>query len=54
MDHEFKYVKSKENVKKIICNILAISALLNKGTQMRASEIAKVLKKEVNELKSYF
>lgn len=33
---------------------MAISALLNRGTQMKASELSKVLKKEVNELKSYF
>lgn len=54
VDHEFKYVKSKENIKKLICHILAISALLNRGTQMKASEISKVLKKEVNDLKSYY
>ena len=54
MDHEFKYIKSKENVKKLICHILAISALLNRGTQMKASELSKVLKKEVSDLKSYF
>ncbi len=48
----YKYVKSKEHGKKLICHILGIMALLN--DDFRASFVARLLKKEVSDLKSYF
>lgn len=53
-NHEFKYVKSKENTKKLMCHILGIAVLMHRGQPMKASSIAQVLKKEVADLRSYF
>ena len=53
-DTEFKYIKSKENMKKLICHILGIALMMNRGEPLKASIMAQILKKEVSELKSYF
>jgi len=48
----FKYVKTKDNVKDLICHIIGIMAFLNK--EFLASNVAKLLKREIDDLKSYF
>jgi hypothetical protein len=52
--NQYKYTKSKEQTKQLICHIIGIYALLNQGSKFKASYIARVLKKEVTDLKSYF
>jgi hypothetical protein len=48
----FKYVKTKENVKDLICHMIAILGVLM--LEFNASLIAKVIKRELGDLKSYF
>lgn len=50
----FKHVKSKEHIKKLICHIIGIYAHLQNGHQFYASHLARLLKKENKELKSFF
>lgn len=52
--NQYKYTKNKEQIKMLICHIIGITALLNHGSKFKASHIARVLKKEVSDLKSYF
>eukprot|EP00347_Sterkiella_histriomuscorum_P023078 403336035 len=52
--NQYKYTKSKEQTKMLICHVIGINAILNQGGKFKASHIARVLKKEVTDLKSYF
>lgn len=52
--NQYKYTKSKEQTKQLICHIIGITAILNQGGKFKASYIARVLKKEVGDLKNYF
>ncbi len=52
--NNFKYVKSKEQIKKLMCHIIGIYAILHDGQRFKASHLARMLKKESKELKSYF
>ena len=51
---QYKFIKDKEQTKTLICHIIGITAFLNQGSKFKASHIARVLKKEVSDLKSFF
>lgn len=48
----FKHVKTKDNVKDLTCHIIAILGLLVK--HFKASMLSKILKKDLDDLKTYF
>jgi len=48
----FKYVKTKDSVKELMCHIIGVLALLAK--QFKASVLSKILKKDLDDLKGYF
>ena len=48
----FKHIKTKDNIKDLTCHIIAILALL--AREFRASVLAKILKKDLDDLKTYF
>ena len=48
----FKYIKTKDNMKDLIAHMIGIMGFLNKS--FKAHFIAKMLKKELSDLKSYF
>lgn len=48
----FKHIKSKDHVKDLICHMIGIMGILNR--EFRAYQVAKLIKKELNDLKSYF
>lgn len=48
----FKYVKTKDHVKELMCHIIGVLALLAK--QFRASVLSKIIKKDLDDLKGYF
>lgn len=48
----FKYVKTKDNTKDLVCHMIAILGMLM--LEFHASLIARVIKRELNDLKSYF
>jgi hypothetical protein len=48
----FKYIKTKDNLKDLIAHMIGIMGFLNKS--FRAHFIAKMLKKELSDLRSYF
>lgn len=47
-----KHIKTKDNVKDLICHMIGIMGFLNKS--FKAHFISKMLKKELSDLKSYF
>ncbi len=47
-----KYIKTKDNVKDLICHMIGIMGFLKKS--FNAHYISKMLKKELSDLKSYF
>jgi hypothetical protein len=49
-----KFVKSKPKEKLLMCHIIALAITLSNQQRMKASVIARALKKEVGELKNYF
>jgi hypothetical protein len=48
----FKYIKTKDSMKDLIVHMIGIMGFLNKS--FKAHFIAKMLKKELSDLKSYF
>ena len=48
----FKHIKTKDNAKDLICHMIGIMGLLCK--EFRAHLVAKLIKKELSDLKSYF
>jgi hypothetical protein len=48
----FKHIKSKDNQKDLVCHLIGIMGLLS-GT-FRATVIQKMIKKDKDDLKSYF
>lgn len=48
----FKYVKTKDNTKDLVCHMIAILGMLM--LEFHASLIARVIKRELNDMKSYF
>lgn len=48
----FKHVKGKDNQKDLVCHMIAIMGFLTK--EFRGQVVAKLIKKELTELRSYF
>lgn len=48
----FKHIKTKDNIKDLIVHMIGLMGLLNR--HFKAHFIAKFLKKELSDLKSYF
>ena len=48
----FMHIKTKDNVKDIICHMIGLMGLLTR--HFKAHFIAKFLKKELSDLRSYF
>ena len=51
---DFKFVKTKEKQKLLLCNLIGVTLQLSRGNRIRASKLAEMLKKEASELKNYF
>lgn len=50
---DVKFVKTKDLQKVLLCNIIGVSVHLAWNQRLRASVLAKTLKKEVGDLKNY-
>jgi hypothetical protein len=48
----FVHIKTKDNVKDIVCHMIGLMGLLNRS--FKAHFISKFLKKELSDLKNYF
>ncbi len=48
----YKHIKSKDSVKDLICHIIGVTGFLCR--EFRASVIARLIKRELADLKSYF
>jgi len=48
----FKFVKSGEDTKRLICHIIGLSVILN-NNKIKMSFLSKILKKEASDLKMY-
>lgn len=53
MHSDFKFVKTRELQKVLICNIIGVAIHLATNNRLWASVIAKTLKKEVSDLKNF-
>ena len=51
---DIKFVKTKELQKVLICNIIGVAVQLASNNRLRASVLAKTLKKNVADLKNFF
>ena len=50
---DVKFVKTKDLQKVLLCNIIGVSVHLAWNQRLRASVLAKTLKKEVGDLKNF-
>mgnify|MGYP003893906953 CR=1 FL=1 len=51
---DIRFVKTKDKQKVLMCHIIAISLHLSSFKRLRASIFARVLKKDIGELKNFF
>ena len=51
---DVKFVKTKDLQRQLLCNIIGVSVYLSMNQRIRASVLAKTLKKEVGDLKNFF
>ena len=51
---DIKFVKTKELQKVLVCHIIGIAVHLAYNNRLKATVLAKTLKKDVNDLKNFF
>ena len=51
---DVKFVKTKELQQVLVCHIIGIAVHLAQNNRLKATVLAKTLKKDVNDLKNFF